>query len=113
MNGACDWRQRCQKVASMGRRGRGFLEQRHGGGNEQEVYMGTGGSQDSGVVGLGCGAGVCEAFGRYFKLVEVVGALEVRERHDSIWVWITLAAGWRWLEGGEDGSGQVRRRLVG
>lgn len=85
------------KVASVGRQGRGHLEQRRGGGNAQEVSTGTGGGQDSGVVGLGCGPGVGGASGHRSKLVEksCVGALAVRELHGVIRVWKTLAAGRR------------------
>lgn len=64
-------RDRGVKGASIGPRGRGYLEQRPGGRrDEQEACTGPGGSQDSGVVGLGCGPGVCGASGHYLKLVE-------------------------------------------
>ena len=34
------------------------------------------------------------------------------EPHDSIWVWIALAARWRGCEAGENRGGRAKRRLI-
>lgn len=34
------------------------------------------------------------------------------EFYDLIWLWATLAAGWRWFEGGENRGMGAGRRLV-